>query len=108
MDRMSVVRKKDLIAAVAKQNGLSLAKACEAVDALLDAIMQGTRKGPVTLFDFGAFRCQHRRARKGRNPRTGETIDIPSSTFPVFVPGKRLKEMLNAGKRRKKRERITD
>lgn len=108
MDKKNVIRKADLIAAVAKKTGLSQGKASEAIEAMFAAIMCGVKRGPVNIPDFGAFRTQNRRARKGRNPRTGETIDIPSSTFPVFVPGKLLKEILNTRKRKSKHERISE
>lgn len=96
MEKKTVVRKADLAAVVAKEMGISKTKAREAVDALFAGIMFGVKRGPVIIPDFGAFRIQHRRARKGRNPRTGEIIDIPSSTYPVFVAGKRVKELLKA------------
>lgn len=102
------VRKVDLIAAISKKTGLSLAKSQEAFDAMLAAIIHGVKRGPVNIPDFGAFRTQHRRARKGCNPRTGETIDIPSSTFPVFAPGKKLKEILNPQKPIRKRDILSE
>ncbi len=93
MEKKTVVRKADLAAVIAKKMGISQTKAREAVDALFAGIIHGVKRGPVIIPDFGAFRIQHRRARKGRNPRTGETMDIPSSTYPVFVAGKRVKEL---------------
>lgn len=95
MDKKTVLRKSDLIDSVARKTGLSLDKAREALNAMLAEIIKGVKRGPVNIPDFGAFRTQHRSARKGRNPRTGEPIDISSSTFPVFIPGCRLKELLN-------------
>ncbi|MGC9329708.1 MAG: HU family DNA-binding protein [Candidatus Hinthialibacter sp.] len=100
MDKKTVLRKSDLIAVVAQKTGLSQEIVWEAFNAMLAEIIRGVKRGPVNIPDFGAFRTQHRCARKGRNPRTGETIDIPSSTFPVFVPGCRLKEALNKSSQR--------
>lgn len=95
VDKKTVLRKSDLVALVAHKTGLSLDKAREALNAMLEEIIKGVKRGPVNVPGFGAFRTQHRCARKGRNPRTGEPIDISSSTFPVFIPGCRLKELLN-------------
>ena len=74
------MNKNDLIAAVAEKTGLTKAQAGEAVDAALDAIT-GTLKsgGEVRIIGFGNFSVSERAASEGRNPRTGETIQIPAS-----------------------------
>lgn len=64
-----------------------------AVDCVLSAITKSLKKGdPVTLVGFGTFKVVKRKARKGRNPQTGEEIKIKASTSAKFVPGKALKE----------------
>ncbi|RDC61246.1 Integration host factor subunit beta [Alteripontixanthobacter maritimus] len=53
--------------------------------------------GRVELRGFGAFSTRERKARKGRNPRTGEAVDVPAKRVPYFKPGKDMRERLNAG-----------
>jgi len=86
------MKKKELITAVAKRTGLSKPVSRSVVEAVLNTIAKGIKRGPVHIAGFGTFRIRRRSARKGRNPRTGETIDIPESVFPVFIPGKQLKD----------------
>lgn len=63
-----------------------------ALDSLLGVIAQGLKKGEkITLTGFGSFKVSKRKARTGRNPRTGETIKIKASKVPQFVAGKALK-----------------
>lgn len=67
-----------------------------AVDCVLDTIVKTLRKGSdVTLVGFGTFKVASRKARKGRNPQTGEVIQIKASKVPKFVPGKAFKEAVN-------------
>ena len=64
-----------------------------AVDCVLDTIVNTLKKGSdVTLVGFGTFKVASRKARKGRNPQTGEVIQIKASKVPKFVPGKAFKE----------------
>ncbi len=85
--------KAELIDKVASSAGLSKADAGRALDATLDAIKKSLKKGKkVTLVGFGTFSVAKRKARKGRNPRTGEEIKIAASKTPKFTPGKVLKE----------------
>jgi DNA-binding protein HU-beta len=86
----------DLIAAVAEQADLSRTKATEVVDAVLAAIETALRKQEeVRLVGFGTFATAQRRAGTGRNPRTGEEMEIPASTTVRFKVGKGLKEAVN-------------
>jgi DNA-binding protein HU-beta len=94
------VNKNDLAAALADQTGLSKADATKAVDALFDVpngILAGVLKGgdEVRLVGFGNFVVAERAASEGRNPRTGEKIDIPASKQPKFKAGKGLKDAVN-------------
>lgn len=85
------MNKSDLINEMAKE--LNSKKEAEAaLDSLLGAIAQGLKKGEkITLTGFGSFKVSKRKARNGRNPRTGETIKIKASKVPQFVAGKALK-----------------
>lgn len=90
------MNKNDLIAAVAESADLSKAKAGEVVDAVFSAIEKTLKsKEEVRLVGFGTFATSRREASKGRNPRTGEEIDIPASTSVRFKPGKTLKDAVN-------------
>ena len=71
-------------------------EAQSAVDCFLDCITKALKKGdPVTLVGFGTFKVVKRKARKGRNPQTGEEIKISASKAPKFVAGKGLKDAVN-------------
>ncbi len=87
------MNKLDLIAAVAEQTDLPKAKAAEAVDAVFTAIEGALKKkDEVRLVGFGSFVTADRAASTGRNPRTGEEIQIAASTSVKFKPGKALKD----------------
>ena len=90
------MNKGELIDAVAGTAGLSRADATKAVDAVIGNI-QGTlaNGGSVSLVGFGTFSEKARAARAGRNPRTGETIQIKASNVPGFKAGKGLKDAVN-------------
>ena len=90
------MNKGELVDAVAGSSGLSRADAAKAVDATLDAIT-GTlaNGGSVSLVGFGTFSVKARAARMGRNPRTGEAIQIKASNVPGFKAGKGLKDAVN-------------
>ena len=90
------MNKNDLVAAVADSAGLSKTDAASAVDAVFDSIT-GTLKsgGDVRLVGFGTFSVSDRAATTGRNPRTGETIQIAASKQPKFKAGKGLKDAVN-------------
>jgi DNA-binding protein HU-beta len=90
------MNKGELIEAVAGRAGLSRADATKAVDGLLDAVQDTLAAGgSVSLVGFGTFTVKARAARAGRNPRTGETIQIPASNVPGFKAGKGLKDAVN-------------
>ena len=90
------MNKNDLIAAVADDAGLTRVKAGEAVDAVLSAITKALgRKDEVRLAGFGTFVAAERKAGTGRNPRTGEEMQIPASTTVRFKVGKSLKDSVN-------------
>ena len=90
------MNKNDLISKVADSSGLSKADANNAVDAVIESIIGAMKSGDdVRLVGFGTFSVANRKASEGRNPRTGEKINIPASTQPKFQAGKGLKEALN-------------
>jgi DNA-binding protein HU-beta len=90
------MNKAELIDAVASSADLSKASATEAVDAVVDTITASLRKGDsVTLVGFGTFEVRARAARTGRNPQTGEEIQIKASKAPAFKAGKALKDAVN-------------
>jgi nucleoid DNA-binding protein len=88
------MNKQELIEAVAKKTNLTKKDATAAVDACLDTIKRGTKKGGVALAGFGSFNVSNRKARLGRNPKTGEEIKIKASKSVRFRPGKAYKEIL--------------
>jgi DNA-binding protein HU-beta len=90
------VNKQDLVAVVAEAGELSKAKAGEVLDAVFDAISSALKqKEEVRLVGFGTFSISHRKAGKGRNPRTGEEIEIAATTTVRFKAGKGLKDDVN-------------
>jgi DNA-binding protein HU-beta len=90
------MNKQDLITKVAEGSGLSKADAGGAVEAVLESIVDAMKGGDdVRLVGFGTFSVAARAASEGRNPRTGEKINIPASKQPKFKAGKGLKDALN-------------
>ena len=87
------MNKTELVNAVATQAELTKKDATAAVDALFETISKTLAKEEkIQLIGFGTFEVRERSARKGRNPQTGEEIDIAASKVPAFKPGKELKE----------------
>jgi len=90
-----IMTKAELIEKIAAGAGLSKADASRALDSTLDAIKASLKKDQkVTLVGFGTYSVSKRKARKGRNPRTGEVINIPAAKTPKFTSGKALKDAL--------------
>ncbi len=90
------MNKAELVDSVAGAANLSKADAGRAVDAVLSSISSSLGNGQqVSIVGFGTFSVKHRAARAGRNPRTGETIQIKASNVPGFKAGKALKEAVN-------------
>ncbi|MNM85438.1 DNA-binding protein HU 1 [compost metagenome] len=87
------MNKSDLVSQVAESAELSKKDAGKAVDAVFEAISTALQNGDkVQLVGFGNFEVRERSARKGRNPQTGEEIEIAASKIPAFKPGKALKD----------------
>lgn len=90
------MNKSELIEAVANSAELSKASAGKVVDSVIAAITDSLKAGDqVTIAGFGTFLVRHREARSGRNPRTGETMQIKASNAPSFKAGKALKDAVN-------------
>ena len=88
----------DLADAVAEATGAKKAEAAKVVEAVLDAIKGGLKRGEkVAISGFGSFEAARREARQGSNPRTGEAVEVAASTTVRSKPGKGLKEALNGG-----------
>ena len=89
------MNKSELIEAVADKADIPKAAAGRAVDALIDSITDSLKRDdPVALVGFGTFATKHRAARTGRNPQTGETIQIKAARLPGFKAGKALKDAI--------------
>ena len=89
------MNKNDLAEAVAKNASLSKAKAWQTINATFDAIKGSLKKGQkVSLVGFGSFSVKKRKARKGRNPQTGQEIMIKARKVPAFSAGSELKKSL--------------
>ena len=90
------MNRSELISAVAEQASLSKKEADAAVSALIDVVTDTLKKGDkLSLIGFGTFEVSERAAREGKNPLTGEKIQIPACKVPKFKAGKALKDSLN-------------
>ncbi|AKP73306.1 DNA-binding protein HU [Piscirickettsia salmonis] len=90
------MNKNELIQSIAASADLTKQDASKALDATLDAITETLKKGDqITLVGFGSFAVKERAARTGRNPRTGEEIQIKAAKVPNFKAGKALKDAVN-------------
>lgn len=89
------MNKAELIEAIAGETGLSKKEAGNALEATLDSITNALKAGDtIQLIGFGTFSVKERKARVGRNPQTGEEIQIQASKVPHFAAGKALKDAL--------------
>ena len=90
------MNKTELVAAMAEQTNLSKKDAEAALKAFIDVVSEELKKGEkVQLVGFGTFEVSERAAREGRNPQTGETMEIKASKTPKFKAEKALKDMMN-------------
>jgi len=87
------MNKADLVEEVSAGTGLTKRASSEAIGAVTDSITDALARGEkVTLVGFGTFRVVTRKTRTGRNPQTGQTIQIPAKKAPKFRPGKSLRD----------------
>ena len=92
----SAMTKADLISVVAKRLDITQVQAGIIVEAALRSIVSALQGGQeVEIRGFGSFRFRNRAPRKGRNPKTGERVDVPPKKIPYFKMGKELKSLLN-------------
>ena len=90
------MNKRQLVEGVAKAAGIGVSAAAEAVDAVLEVVSASLAAGEsVMVPGFGTFEVRERAARTGRNPQTGETIEIGASRVPAFRAGKGLRDAVN-------------
>ena len=90
------MNKQELIVRVAELTGTGRGEASRTVETVFEIITDALKRGDeVRLVGFGTFSCSRRKASTGRNPRTGEPMQIRESTQPKFKPGKGLKDSVN-------------
>ena len=89
--------KAELVEEVARTTQLTKKHAEIIVNTVFDSIVHSLKDGEkIELRGFGSFRIRHRGARTGRNPKTGDKVEVPPKRIPYFKPGKELKELLNS------------
>lgn len=89
--------KAELVDEVARSTQLTKKHAEIIVNTVFDSIVHSLKEGEkIELRGFGSFRIRHRGPRQGRNPKTGEKVEVPAKRIPYFKPGKELREMLNS------------
>jgi len=94
--KAGVMTKAELVDEVARVGQLTKKQAETIVNIIFDSIVESLRSGEkIELRGFGSFRLRSRKSRTGRNPKTGEKVDVPSKKIPYFKPGKELKELIN-------------
>ena len=87
------MNKAGLVEEVSDKTGITKKQAGNVIDAITDTVKETLSKGErITLVDFGTFQVRQRKAREGRNPRTGEKLEIPAKKVPKFRAGKNLRE----------------
>jgi DNA-binding protein HU-beta len=90
------VNKADLISVMAEKSGMTKKDSEKSLNAFIEAVEEAlVERDKVQLVGFGTFEVRERSARKGRNPQTGEEIDIPAASVPAFKAGKALKDSIN-------------
>lgn len=90
------MNKSQLIEKISEGADISKAAATRALDSFIDAVSEGLQAGEqISLVGFGTFTVRERAARTGRNPQTGDTIEIAAAKVPAFKPGKALKDAVN-------------
>lgn len=94
--KAGVMTKAELVDEVARVVQLTKKQAETIVNIVFDSIVDSLRGGQkIELRGFGSFRLRSRKSRTGRNPKTGEKVEVPSKKIPYFKPGKELKELIN-------------
>jgi len=95
-EKQPVMTKASLVEEVARTVQVTKKQAETIVNIVLDSIVESLRHGEkIELRGFGSFRIRNRKSRLGRNPKTGEKVEVPPKRIPYFKPGKELKELIN-------------
>ena len=90
------MNKADLISVMADKSGMTKKDSEKALNAFIESVEEAlVNRDKVQLVGFGTFEVRERSSRKGRNPQTGEEIDIPAASVPAFKAGKALKDSIN-------------
>jgi integration host factor subunit beta len=88
--------KAELVEEVSEKTGLPKKQAEIVVNTVFESIVETLKTGEkIELRGFGSFRIRQRDSRMGRNPKTGDKVDVPAKRIPYFKPGKELRELLN-------------
>ncbi|HVB34650.1 MAG TPA: HU family DNA-binding protein [Patescibacteria group bacterium] len=94
----TTVTKADLVEEVSQTTGMTRNDSEEAVETIFDSIIGALHKGEkIEIRGFGSFRTRQRRARVGRNPKTGARVEVPPKRVPFFKPSRELREYVNSG-----------
>lgn len=89
--------KAELVEEVARVSELTKKNSEAIVNTVFDSIIRALQQDEkIELRGFGSFRIRQRRSRQGRNPKTGDKVDVPAKRIPYFKPGKELKELINS------------
>lgn len=92
----STITKADLVEEVSQTTGLTRNDSEEAVETIFESIIGALQKGEkIEIRGFGSFRTRQRRARVGRNPKTGARVEVPPKRVPFFKPSRELREYVN-------------
>ncbi len=95
-EKKNVMTKADLVDDVAGRVDLTKKEAESIVNSVFDSIVRSLQSGEkIELRGFGSFRIRSRKPRIGRNPKTGDKVEVPSKQIPYFKPGKELKDLIN-------------
>src|SRR5499425_3043457 len=97
MTKQPTLTKADLIEEVLKVTELPRKESEIIVETIFDSIIEAIQKGEkIEIRGFGSFRTRERRGRMGRNPKTGEKVEVPAKRIPFFKPSKELKDFVNS------------
>ncbi len=97
-ERRDIMTKADLIDEVSRLAELTRKDSEVIVEAIFDSVVRSLRAGDkIEIRGFGSFRTRQRKARMGRNPKTGEKVEVPAKKIPFFKPSKELKDLVNEG-----------
>jgi integration host factor subunit beta len=97
-ERRDTMTKADLIDEVSRLAELTRKDSEVIVEAIFDSVVRSLRAGDkIEIRGFGSFRTRQRKARMGRNPKTGEKVEVPAKKIPFFKPSKELKDLVNDG-----------